>query len=416
MGIIIFDITSHELTSVNNPFTSTATSKASQQQQQQCSTLDGALVARSEKRACSLTTTNTFQFDLSNFRYDSYHTRPMNSLVHSLSINHRDQPSYNVKVANENLKRFRPHVRSESWFKISMVVYPMFISYYFSMITVIIGAIYVYFTESLSQMNEKCALETEEKIDLLSVWSYLDRLTFFETQYTVFALSFSSSFYCSYYFGTIIELHIWIQEIAQQLDLSRIVLELNHAFPRSMQVQQARSSAGQQQEHQLPVGKAAYSLTGDQINFPVAYDDLFAYHGLDRNSMDEFFNHFGGLRSVFAHTKHQLFSSQSERFKRRELIAMRLVSKRQTLLRATYINLNLFLDELHETRFMTQTILRRTTQIAFGFALMVSITRSQFASNTLYLTILLLATLAILNLYLVCAASINSSVSKIRPP
>lgn len=321
------------------------------------------------------------------------HGKPTKSLIRSLSTNHQDQPSYDVKVANENLKRFKPHVRSESWFKISMVVYPIFISFYFSTLTVAVGAIYVIFTRALEDLNEKCS--SGRKIDLLSIWSPLDRLTFYETQYSVFALSFASSFYCSYYFGTIMELHIWIQEIAQQLELSRFVTELSHTIPRLTQVEMASLD----RKRWLRSGR------------PDIVDRLARLHRLDSNNIDQCFNDFGGLKSVLAHAKHQLLASQSNRLRRREIMAMKLLSKRQTLLRATYVNLNLFFDELHDTRFMTQTILRRTTQIAFGFALMVSITRSQFEFNYIYLTILLLATLAILNLYLVCAASINGSVS-----
>lgn len=331
------------------------------------------------------------------------HCKHMKSLIRSLSINQHDQPSYDVKVANENLRRFKPHVRSESWFKISMVVYPIFISFYFSTLTVCLGAIYVIFTRALEEMNEKCS--NREKIDLLSIWSPLDRLTFYETQYSVFALSFASSFYCSYYFGTILELHIWIQEIAQQLELCRFVIELSLVIPRLAQVEMAN-------RHQLAIisGQDKWQSAG-QLERMSIVEHLARLHRLDSRNIDQCFNDFGGLRSAFAHAKHQLFASQSERLRQREIMAMKLLSKKQTLLRATYVNLNLFFDELHDTRFMTQTILRRTTQLAFGFALMVSITRSQFEFNYIYLTILLLATLAILNLYLVCAASINSSVS-----
>jgi len=322
---------------------------------------------------------------------------PIKSLRHSLSTNHLDQPCYNVVIANKNLKKFKPHVRSESWFKIAMVIYPIFIFFYFSTLIIVIGATLLFYIQNLKEINDTCTSQVDRTIDLFSNWTFLDRLTFHETHYTVFALSCASSFYCSYYFGTIFELHVWLEEISQQLNLSRILLDLNgHGY--------ALRSA-------VPPSKDSPYRNYITREVDPAFE---GYYNFKDQDVDENYNQFGGLNGARSHIAFK-FSPQSKRFKLREFMALKLVSKKQTVLRATYINLCLFFDELNDTRFMTKTILGRTTQIAFGFALMASITRSQFEYNYKYLTILLAACLAILNLYLICAASINSRINKLLP-
>lgn len=333
---------------------------------------------------------------------------PVKSLRQTLAMNHSNEPSYCIKVASANLKKFKPYVRGERWFKISMLVYPIFIFFYFILLMIVIGAIAVFFANTRRSMEFTCLsalrasgahAEAARLARVFANWSLWDWLTCLEAKYSVFALSCASSFFCSYYFGTILELLVWIEEISQQLNLCRVMTDLFEVRspPLSQRMLAASSSSS---------SSSAISLIGKRKRQQQQQRRLSKQHDVIGDNI----NPFGGLNSIWAHWRLRR-SPQSERFRKYELMAIRLATKRQTIRRATYINLNIFLDELTDTRFMTTMILRRTTQIAFGFALMVSITRSQFETSTIYLSVLLLSSLAILNLYLICAAFINSSVS-----
>jgi len=344
---------------------------------------------------------------------------PIKPLRSCLAVNHMDTPTYQVRIAIRNLKKFKPFVRSEAWFKLSMIVYPMFIFFYFAELILVIGTISIYFGSSLTEISRVCALQADPSIDLWGNWSFLDSLLYFETQYTVFALSCASSFYCSYYFGTIMELFIWITELEQQLDLCRITIEISEYSQRRIGVFAALQPSSSKQQARINTLKAK---TAEQLYLSFRRNCREDDNGKISSSrgkkkdlehmVDKCYNDFGGIESYWFHYKLLQSSSQSRRLKALELMAINLLKKKQTLLRAAYINMNLFLDELNATRFMLNTILRRTTQIAFGFAILASVTRSQFKANYWHLTFLLGACLAILNLYLACAALINSRVSK----
>lgn len=339
-----------------------------------------------------------------------------------LAINHMDAPTYQVRVANKNLKKFKPFIRSESWFKLSMIVYPVFIFYYFSLLTLVVGTITIYFGSTLRDVSDTCARQVDPEINLWTDWTTLDNVIYFETQYSVFAISCASSFYCSYYFGTIMELYIWKQELQQQMDLSRIVIEISEHSQRHIGVFASLLPSSCEQVATIGMLKAKDACQlcrfcrggeGKASNSALTRGKgtlSFEDEDLDRK-VEQCFNEFGGIKSYWINLKLAQSSSQAKRFRTLELMAIKLLQKKQTLSRATYVNMNLFFDELNETRFMNNTILRRTTQIAFGFALLASVTRSQFKANYWHLTFFLAACLAILNLYLACAAIINSSVS-----
>lgn len=353
-----------------------------------------------------------------------------------LAINHLETPSYAVKVANRNLETFKPFVRSESWFKFAMIIYPMFIFFYFTLMCAVVGTVSIFFHYALRSLSEHCELFSETKFgylkepNLTEVWSNWDYLLFFETQYSVMAISCASSFYCSYYFGTILELFVWVQEISQQLDLCKIIIEiietdsLNHLCHSLLEEAELDRSGLEENNHhdddqansEFVLAKIIDTLKEQRENQDVEWRNYHLWDSQQRlrrhsRSLLGSVNHFGGLNGFWTHWKLARFAGQSTRFKALELMAIKLLNKKQTLLRATYINMCLFFDELNDTRFMTRTILRRTTQIVFGFSVMASLTRSQFQANYWHLTLFLGACLIILNMYLACAAIINSSVS-----
>lgn len=302
-------------------------------------------------------------------------------------------------MANRNLKKFKPHVRSETWFKSSMVVYPIFVFFYFLSVSTVFCINSILFSKTLHEVSNHCARQRgDPTFNLCDDLSLFDTLTYYETHYCVFTISCASSFYCSYYFGTIIELYGWIQEISQQLTLSRTVLDLTRDDTITRFFGHRQSSI----VSALVIAK----------NLPVNGRDG---RGKETRISIESFDQFGGIENLWFHLKFNFFKRQSERFRCQELMALQLITKKQTLLRATYINMNLFFDELNDTRFMTQTILSRTTQISFGFALVVAITRSQFESDTKDIHFVMGVCLFILNLYLVCAACINNNINKLLP-
>lgn len=325
-----------------------------------------------------------------------HHNQREKTLRHSLSINHFDYPSYDVGIANTNLKYFEPFVRSARWFKVSMIIYPCFIAYYFLTLTFTIGFINYYMDFSLDNLHTECELKCKSEFgqDCKSInqpevaSSFYDSLTYYETQYAIINLSVASSFYCSYFFGTIFELHVWLQELNQQLDISKLLLLF---------------SDGSTCDSSLP---PAEKLT---------FDQMILFHELDHLNLMDCVNDFGGLNKFISHLRFIMLSKQSLKLKIRETIAIKLFHKKQTILRATYLNFCLFIDELDDTRKMTEITLIRTTQIVCGFAVIVALSKVQYQSSYSSFTYLLLAAWMILNLYLVMAASINSGFNKLLP-
>lgn len=348
----------------------------------------------------------------------AYRFHGVKQLKTRLAINHYDRPSYRVSVANRNLKKFRPFVRSEVWFKASMIIYPIFITFYCVTFVVILGLIEYFFECSLWETIRRCKLATsrlinepvrgQQQASTFAEWSFWDKLIYYETIYTVLILGCASSFYCSYYFGTIYELHMWIRELSQQLVLSAQVIELTDVLAHSNAL-----SPIQVRRH-LP---AALGL--DQCNE--------AHYVNDFGGLNELYPCLRDLKRKYAHRLRWLlglrvsgaggnrFMGPISKYRHREQMAIRLLTKKETLLRATYVNMCLFFDELHDTRYMTTTILRRTTQMAAAYAFMVSITRSQYKLNSgeyWYLNSLLIGVLLVFNLYLASAACINNGVNK----
>lgn len=341
-----------------------------------------------------------------------------------LAINHLNRPSYQVTIANRNLRKFKPFVRSDIWFKASMIIYPIFIFFYFILHMLIIGLIERYFEHSFSETIERCkqnmalllehrdhqeaARETSPKEhDLFewANWSLTDKVMLYESTYTVFILSCASSFYTSYYFGTILELTIWIKEISQQLELSAHVIELTEVLTHT-------SDLSPMQARQLLSSSVDLRMIKFYVNDFGGLNELFPAY-LERRALDKLARGEGRRKSSSSPAQRMnLHQADRTKFKLRELMAIRLLTKKETLLRATYVNICLFFDELHETKFMTSTILRRTSQISSGFAFMASITRSQFKANYSHLNSLLIGTLLVFNLYLACAAYVNSGVNR----
>lgn len=323
-----------------------------------------------------------------------------------LAINHLDRPSYQVCVANRNLQKFKPFVRSEVWFKASMIIYPIFITYYFVVLSSILGLIEYFSESSLWDTIRACKLRRNQDSSddyLDSDWTWWDTMTYYENIYTVFLLGCASSFYCSYYFGTIYELHMWIRELSQQLELSAHVIGLidSLSYCSNLNPIQVRRKLLNTNYNLGNTGYYVNEFGGLNELFPCMRDLKQRYWGSFRGaSGGGEFNQFEGPRG---------------KYRLRDQMALMLLTRKETLLRATYVNMCLFFDELHETRCMTTIILRRTTQIAAGFAFMASITRSQFklsSGDYWHLNSLLIGTLTVFNLYLACAAVINSGVNK----
>lgn len=316
--------------------------------------------------------------------------KAVRSSRHPSTMNIINRTSYEVKVAHENLKKFKPHVRSEAWFKASMVLYPCFMVYVFTVMFIIIYGSIAYFDDALE-------IRCSGQVDSFQNWSFLDKLLHIETRYTVFLLSFGTSFYTSYYFGTIAELYVWIQEIFQQLVLCKVMAELSpHSLIGPPLVHAARR----------PI-----LVTRSQVKDNPLINAMFDHHSMTREDIEPYYDEFGGIKSFWKHVAF-INSKHSTRLRRQELIAFMLLSKKQTVMRAAYLNLNLFLKEVNDTRFMITTILRRTILLAVSFALLVSLTRSQFAASYMRLSMILVITMIVLNLYLITAASLSASVSR----
>lgn len=292
------------------------------------------------------------------------------SLRHTtLATNYNYENTYGARVANKNVRKFIPLVRSESGFKFSMISYPLFIFFYFTTLAIIIGFVSMVLNVNLRKLNQECIKRIDPSIDLFSNWYLWDRIIFYEALYTVFCMSMASSFYCSYYFNTVLELNVWAKEILHQLELCQVIVE-------------------------LPFDDEPLPLT----------------HDLD--NVSQYFTKFGSIKSLWSYVRY-ISSSRSTRGKIcKALCATNSAHSKQTILRATALNIRLFMDEHEETRFMTTTILKRTTSIAIGFTVLVALTSYQFKENIFYLDMLIGACLAILNLYYIFAALINTSVSR----
>lgn len=368
---------------------------------------------------------------------------PLRPLKQVLDVNHQNQPSYYVKVANANLIMFHPYMRTRQWHRVSMLIYMCMIVYFFALLMFFFGSIAFNMTNRIKKLTVDC----DPTMDLLSNWTFHEALTFVETQYSLVVLSFASSFYCSYYFATILELSLWGEELDQQLKLSQLLIQMKdsslddsqlpraaHLVPPTIQLAKTPATnsyhpyphlpihhwLNQWAHHQYkddgePVNKITTTTTTSSSSSGNSGSRSKTQHWTgslpDIGNVDQYFNHFGGLKSARARMKFNM-ASQSVRLRRLEVMAERLASKRQTIMRATNLNLNLFLDELHATRRMMLIIIRRTSQLAFGFSMLFAATKSQFdTTHHRQVTVFLLVTLVTINFYLMCAASINSRVS-----
>lgn len=355
-------------------------------------------------------------------------TSSVKQLYSRLAINHQEEPSYAIRVANRNLNKFKPFVRTEVWFKASMIIYPIYIFFYFSSLIYVIGFIQLYFEWSLADVEAACGRAASPGAagngpPLARGWSRLDALLYYENIYTVLILSGASSFYCSYYFGTILELAVWLWEVSQQIDLCTRVIELNevlqhpdeaHPFQalRLLRYKTNGRWPGDIRSPSVPLNKYANDFGGPNSLFPHLMERLSnLLASSKRLLLDLLLLRVGRLRALVLGRLRRPAHRQHRHAQLRELMAIKLLTKKETLMRATYVNMCLFFDELQETRFMTTIILKRTTQIASGFAFMASITRSQFKANFWHLTYLLLATFIVFNLYLACGAYINGRVN-----
>lgn len=311
---------------------------------------------------------------------------PIKTLKHSIATNIHIQPSYNAKIANQNLyKYFRPYVRSDCWHKISIILNTCSIVYFFLTQFIIMITINFFMHSNSNELNSRCSSNHQLNSSNFG-WTIWDKLVFAETQYAVIVISLSTSFYSSFYFGTLLELLIWSSELLQQLHLCKLVLELTEDSARIVELINLKAPGRE------PVIEA-----------------IVGYHNIEENVYN-LFNEFGGVKSLTDYYKF-VQKPQSYRLKVREFMALKLLDKKQTVLRASHINLNMFFEEFNETREIISLILRRTTQIAMGYAFIVAITKSQFESGLMSLNILLCTCLSILNLYFICAALINHVVS-----
>lgn len=317
-----------------------------------------------------------------------------------------EQLHFDAKLSFDNIKFFKPYIRSEQWFKISLLQYPTFILQYTVTLAMLVVANHWYLKSVVEEEVSVCTSEVATELRKLSL---LDIILDLEQYYSVFAISLSSSFYTSYYLSTKIELYIWLLEIEQQVNVSRVILELTNNC------------------NQL--------LSRYHSDFNLLLHEMYDYHSIDygdryltRHKKDEselnrkksfisrnwirekLCNEFGGLTSLVEYFK---FRRQPYVLRLRcfELAGVELLGKRQTILRATYVNLNLFLHEMHDTRLMVTKIMRRTSVMCFAFAVVVSAARLQLATNTLNLKILFFSAMYVMNLYLISAAIINYKVS-----
>lgn len=322
---------------------------------------------------------------------DRYLNAPSKSLLHHMAFRHNSEFDYNVKVANKNLMNFIPYVRSQAWFKYSMKLYPIFIFLFFTKVIAVIALISNYFRGALRDISQDCMQKSH--VNLADNWSLTDYLLYYESDYQVFALSCAASFYSSYYFGTILELNIWMQELSQQLDLCTRVVTITNDALRSHYTS----------DNQIG--------TTDWFHYREHMQHLFQrLNYLDEDISNSLCNEFGGIKSLEYLHRYKC-APLSVRNRMREIMAVNLLDRKQTLLRATYVNTQLFLSEHKATRFMTRLILGRTTRLALAFAAFASLTRSQLVASYMNLTFLLAVCLAILNMYLIGAASINTCVS-----
>lgn len=336
-------------------------------------------------------------------------TRPYIRLTTTTPAN-KNQPSNDISlVANENLMLFQPFVRSRHWLKLSRQVYMILILYHFSSIMLIWVAI-------VSSVN--CRTKILDGICGSNLdWYLFELLTFLEIKYSMVVLSVAASHYCSYFFATIIELIVWIEELDQQLKLCQQLVTANsfdplkthsielhsiHQIINSIKSRQEQSTFNLRIEHWLD------QLATESLNEFNLIKRRILEHKL--GDVDKYYNQFGGVRTVRERLKFNM-ASQSMRFRRLEAMANKLAFNRPTILRATYLNLNLFLDEFKATRYMMITILKRSSLIIFGFVLLVAITKTQFDPNYRTLRYLLIVSAVTINFYLVCAATINCKVS-----
>lgn len=347
---------------------------------------------------------------------------PVKSLRQVLSVNHRDRISYDVCVARLNVEQFLPYARSIKWYKNLVIFYTVLIVYFFSIILGANSLAIVYFQITLNRIYAGCQANSPgESIEDLAALSLYDRILWVESLYAAYLIALGASFYCAYYFSTIFELLIWIGEVEQQLDLCRLVMELDdhiclHASKLRPQGDARFHYRFDERRitilHPIPLTSPDGLKTGFEYfaDLKVAQlaDELMQSYGLrprDLRDHENIFGAFDSFRSIFED------SSQSKRFRIRSIMSVRLLTKRQTLFLSTYLNFNMLLDEFKETRFMMKLILRRTTEYAFGFAVSIALTRSQFKSHYFQVTVLLGVCLGILNMYLAGAAIVNTRVS-----
>lgn len=385
----------------------------------------------------------------------------------------------NIEIANKNIERFIPYVRSETWFRNSIVTFTSLLIICFLDITTFVLIFLCSFWIQLGDLerNASCFGQLKSANRTESNWlsgsilpdgsSYLggpdlskstlaELLMFFETWYAAFLIGLAGSFYASYFFIKIIELIIWAYEVDQQLDLSILLIEMSgldfdsrpcSIRPGKSYYHEFRGKKGEisqschirysetileslnrmiihqcaqkedddldQPPHRL-VSSSSTSTSGNHNDnhhkhyYELDYDDE---HLRIWQQIKGSFNHFGGIKSVIKHMKlHAMFASQRKRLIKFELMALTLLTKRQTVLRGTYMNMNLFLDGINDSHFILTTILKRTVIYSGLFCAAITFSQPHYKFNFGVETTYLAMCWVLLNLYLVGASIVSAKV------
>lgn len=336
------------------------------------------------------------------------------------------RPMQNSRIARRNVRRYKPFVRSKSWFKICLVAYPVFLAYNFILVLALTIWISFKLNGHVARINAQCPL-TQRFSDMAAggggtppiyyrvdffyddrpYLSWLSVLSWIESYYMAYLMSMAPAFYMSYYVGTICELFLWMSELRLQLGIAKVLLEMGNKLSEDLGVQSDELELDfDWHEGNADSAHAQYARQ--------AIDRVMAWrHGqhIDIDYVDSIYTQFGGVRDLIPFLWY-CWQSRDHCARMREVMAFRLRAKKYSVVYSAFMNVQFFYRDFKATRVMMVLVLQRTCLMAVGAACMTAVCRTQFDLDVLALNLLMLVCYLTLMIYTGLATMMGSRMSK----
>lgn len=304
-----------------------------------------------------------------------------------------DNSTYEMQVSLKNLRWFKPYVRDVNYYRMCVNWYPgtvLFNIMYFAISICYLSLQYSH--EIVNQYYRACANQTNIPLEDYYKHNWHDTFLFFETMYSIFVFASAIAFFMTYFIGTVKDLIVWLKEFDQQLHIASLIVSKHHQFPALVN---------------------EFNINKEQL-IEAVYNYHQIYDSTTKNYIKSFANEFGGLTSIWKRMYIDLFVKYKFRAQIMECIAVELLDKRQTIIRAAFLNFHLLKTFYTKARDEMTIILNGISFICIVCAFTTFIARSQFNSNINNLLYLMYGVLGSLDATLYFTTYVTSQADRVR--